>query len=195
MRPRIPVLPPNAPRSGNAFTRWIGRMVMRLGGWTIAGDWPDVPRLVAIAAPHSSAWDVVWGLAAKVAMGVDVVFMGKQEAFWGPVGWLLKRFGGLPVNRSAPGGVVEQVSDRLRNSERMWFAIAPEGTRRPVEKWKPGFWRIAKRAGVPVFCVWFHYPERTLGLGPIVELSDDVNADLVRIRAQFAPHMGRNRGA
>lgn len=196
MKPRVPVLPPNAPRSGgNAFTRWIGRAVMRLGGWTIAGDWPDVPRLVVIAAPHSSAWDVVWGLAAKVAMGVDVVFMGKQEAFWGPVGWLLRRFGGLPVNRSAPGSVVEQVSDGLRTSERMWFVIAPEGTRRAVEKWKPGFWRIAKRAGVPVFCVWFHYPEKTLGLGPVVELSDDVNADLVRIRALFAPHMGRNRGA
>ncbi len=195
MRPRIPILPANAPRTGNALTKWIGRTVLRLGGWTIAGDWPDVPRLVAIAAPHSSAWDVIWGLAAKVAMGVDVVFMGKQEAFWGPVGWLLKRFGGLPVNRSAPGGIVEQVVERMRRSERMWFVIAPEGTRRAVEKWKPGFWRIARRAGVPVFCIWFHYPDKTLGLGPIVELTDDVHADLVRIRAQFVPYQGRNRGA
>ena len=195
MRPRIPILPANAPRTGNALSKWIGRTVLRLGGWTIAGDWPDVPRLVAIAAPHSSAWDVIWGLAAKVAMGVDVVFMGKQEAFWGPVGWLLRRFGGLPVNRSAPGGIVEQVVERMRRSERMWFVIAPEGTRRAVEKWKPGFWRIAKRAGVPVFCIWFHYPDRTLGLGPIVELTDDVHADLVRIRAQFVPYQGRNRGA
>jgi 1-acyl-sn-glycerol-3-phosphate acyltransferase len=194
MRPRIPILPANAPRTGNALSKWIGRTVLRLGGWTIAGDWPDVPRLVAIAAPHSSAWDVIWGLAAKVAMGVDVVFMGKQEAFWGPVGWLLRRFGGLPVNRSAPGGIVEQVVERMRRSERMWFVIAPEGTRRAVEKWKPGFWRIAKRAGVPVFCIWFHYPDRTLGLGPIVELTDDVHADLVRIRAQFVPYQGRNRG-
>lgn len=195
MKPRVPVLPPNAPRTGNAFTRWIGRAVMQMGGWTIVGDWPDVPHLVAIAAPHSSAWDVVWGLAAKVAMGVDVVFMGKQEAFWGPVGWLLKRFGGLPVNRSAPGGIVEQVVARFASNEKMWFVIAPEGTRRAVEKWKPGFWRIAKRAGVPVFCIWFDYPQRTLGLGPVVELTDDVHADLVRIRAGFAPYQGRNRGA
>ena len=195
MKRIAPELSASAPRSGgNAFTRWIGRTVLRLGGWKIVGEWPDLPRLVIIAAPHSSAWDVVWGLAAKVACGLDVVFMGKQEAFWGPIGWLLRRFGGMPVNRSAPGGVVEQIAQRLRSSDRMWFAIAPEGTRRPVEHWKPGFWKIARRAGVPVFCVWFHYPDRTFGLGELVELSDDMAADMVRIRALFKPYRGRNRG-
>jgi 1-acyl-sn-glycerol-3-phosphate acyltransferase len=192
----VPTLPPEAPRSGgNAFSRWVGRAVLRLGGWKVVGEWPRATHLVMIVAPHSSAWDVVWGLAAKVACGVDVVFMGKQEAFWGPIGWVLKRFGGMPVNRSAPGGVIEQVAAQLRSREKMWFVIAPEGTRRPVERWKSGFWKIAKRAGVPVFCVWFHYPERTLGLGPQVQLSDDLDADLVRIRALFKPHRGLRRGA
>lgn len=194
-RNRVPGLPPNAPRSGgNALTRWIGRMVLRLGGWTIVGDWPDLPKMVVIAAPHSSGWDVVWGIAAKVAMGVEVVFMGKAELFRGPLGWLLRKFGGMPVNRSAPGGVVEQVVERMRSSERMWFALSPEGTRRKVEKWKPGYWRIAKRAGVPVCCVWFHYPNHTFGVGPLVELGDDFAADTARIRALFAPYQGRNRG-
>ena len=192
---RVPSLPPNAPRSGgNAFTRWIGRTVLRMGGWTIVGDWPDLPKLVIIAAPHSSAWDVIWGIAAKVAMGIEVIFMGKQEAFWGPIGWLLRKFGGMPVNRSAPGGIVEQVVARFRSSEKMWFALSPEGTRRKVEKWKPGYWRIAKRAEVPVYCVWFDYPSRTFGLGPLVELSDDIAADMLRIRALFVPYQGRNRG-
>jgi 1-acyl-sn-glycerol-3-phosphate acyltransferase len=191
----LPPLPANVPHSGgNAFSRWIGRTVLRLGGWKIVGDWPDLPKVVMIVAPHSSAWDVIWGLAVKVAVGVDVVFMGKQEAFWGPVGWLLRRFGGLPVNRSAPGGIVEQVVARMNSSERMWFVIAPEGTRRAVEKWKPGFWRIARRAQVPVLCAWFHYPNRTFGLGPVVELSDDIAADMARLRALFAPYQGRNRG-
>ncbi len=66
---RIPALPPSAPRTDNRFGRWIGRSLLRLGGWTIAGDWPDVPRMVVIAAPHSSGWDAVWGLAAKLALG------------------------------------------------------------------------------------------------------------------------------
>lgn len=189
-------LPPNAPRSGgNAISRWIGRSVLRLGGWRMTGEWPDVPKMVVIVAPHSSAWDVVLGLAAKVAMGLGIVFIGKKEAFWGPLGWLLRVFGGVPVNRSAPGGIVEQVATQLRDSERMWFALAPEGTRRQVKKWKGGFWKIAKSANVPVFCVWFHYPDRIFGLGPMVELSDDMEADLVRIRQLFAGYQGKNRGA
>ena len=80
-------------------------------------------------------------------------------------------------------------------ADQMWFVLAPEGTRRAVSKWKPGFWRIAKAADVPVFCAWFHYPDKIIGLGPIVALSDDVEADLVRIRQIFAPYQGKNRGA
>ena len=191
---RVPVMPPQAPRDGNRFTRWLGRTILRAGGWTIAGDWPDRPRLVVIAAPHSSGWDAFWGLAAKLAMGVDITFIAKAELFRGPLGWLLRRFGGLPVNRSAPGGIVEQTAARIRRSERMWFVLAPEGTRRRVEHWTTGFWKIARAAGVPVFCAWFHYPDRTVGLGPLVELTDDPVADMARIRAIYRPYEGRNRG-
>jgi 1-acyl-sn-glycerol-3-phosphate acyltransferase len=191
---RIPDLPPQAPRTGNRFTRWIGRSILRLGGWTIVGDWPDLSRMVVIAAPHSSGWDAVWGLAAKVAMGVQITFIAKAELFWGPLGWLLRKFGGRPVDRSAPGGIVEQTAEQIRGAERMWFVLAPEGTRRRVEHWKTGFWKIAHRAGVPVYCAWFHYPDKIIGLGPLVELSDDPVADMARIREIYRPYLGKNRG-
>jgi 1-acyl-sn-glycerol-3-phosphate acyltransferase len=192
----VPPLPSNAPRSnGNAFTRWLGRTVLRLGGWKMVGEWPDVPRMVLIVAPHTSAWDGLWGMAAKVACGVGLVFMGKQELFRGPLGWLLRKLGGFPVDRHAPAGIVDQVTAQLEASDRMWLALAPEGTRKSVERWKSGFWKIAKRSGVPVYCAWFHYPGKVIGLGPGVELTDDMEADLVRIRALFKGHMGKNRGA
>lgn len=191
---RIPPLPPSAPRTGSRFTRWIGRSILRLGGWTITGDWPDLPRMVVIAAPHSSGWDAVWGLAAKVAMGVRITFIAKAELFWGPLGWLLRKFGGHPVDRSAPGGIVDQTANEIRAAERMWFVLAPEGTRKRVEHWKTGFWKIAHRAGVPVYCAWFHYPDKTIGLGPLVELSDDPVADMARFREIYRPYLGKNRG-
>jgi 1-acyl-sn-glycerol-3-phosphate acyltransferase len=194
MRRVVPELPANAPRTrGNALTRWIGRSVLRLGGWRVAGEWPDLPRIVVIAAPHSSAWDAFWGIAAKVAMGVQIDFMAKAELFGGPLGWALRIFGAMPVNRSAAKGIIEQVAARMRAADRMWFVLAPEGTRRKVTQWKPGFWKIAKAADVPVFCVWFHYPEKTIGLGPLVELSGDIDADIARIREMYRPHRGRNR--
>jgi 1-acyl-sn-glycerol-3-phosphate acyltransferase len=194
VRARVPALPPQAPRKGSAAGRAFGRFLLWLGGWRVEGEFPDLPRMVIIAAPHSSGWDAFWGLAAKLAMGMDMVFMGKQEIFIGPLGWLLRWFGGLPVDRHAANGVAQQVASRIRAADRMWFLLAPEGTRRKVERWRSGFWHIAKRADVPVFCAWFHYPGKTIGLGPLVELSDDMEADMARIRALYAPHVGKHRG-
>jgi 1-acyl-sn-glycerol-3-phosphate acyltransferase len=150
--------------------------------------------MVLIAAPHSSAWDAVWGLAAKLAMGVDIAFMAKAELFRGPVGWLLYRLGGIPVNRSRAHGAVEQAAERIRTSERMWFVLAPEGTRRRVEHWKSGFWRIAIAAQVPVFCAWFHYPERRIGLGQLFDMTGDLGTDMAVIREYYRPFVGKHRG-
>jgi 1-acyl-sn-glycerol-3-phosphate acyltransferase len=196
VRPRFEPLPPKAPRRhGNALIRWLGRTILRLGGWRCVGHWPDVDKVVVIVAPHSSGWDGLWGLAAMVAMDLRIAFMGKQELFRGPLGWLLRLLGGFPVDRRSPGGIVDQVAQQLRDSDHMWLVLAPEGTRKAVERWKSGFWKIARRADVPVFCAWFHYPDKLIGLGPMVELTDDCEADLVRIRALFKDHVGKNRGA
>ena len=194
MATRIPEPPPNAPRSGGAFSRWLGRSILRLGGWTIEGNFANEPRMVLIAAPHSSGWDAVWGLAVKLAMGVDIAFLAKAELFRGPLGWLLRRLGGIPVDRARAHGAVEQAASSLRQAERMWFVLAPEGTRKRVEHWKSGFWHIARAAKVPVFCAWFHYPDRTVGLGQLFEMSADLDADMARIREYYRPYVGKHRG-
>ena len=194
--PRLSPLPPNAPRSrGNALGRAFARAVFTLGGWRTVGAWPDVPRVVIIVAPHSSAWDAIWGIAAKVALGLGIVFIGKKEAFWGPIGWILRHVGGMPVDRCAPGGIVDQVASEMRRAERMWFVLAPEGTRRAVEHWKPGFWRIARAAQVPVFTIGFDYPSKSIVLGELVTLGDDYESDITRIRALFKDYRGKNSNA
>jgi len=188
-----PELPPSAPRTGHAFGRWLGRSLLRLGGWRITGRFPDRRKLVIIVAPHSSGWDAIWGLAAKLAMGLDIAFMAKAELFKGPLGWLLRYFGGIAVDRSAPGGIVEQSSARLREAGTMWLVLAPEGTRRRVEHWKTGFWKIARGADVPVFCAAFHYPDRRIVLMQLFDTSDDQVADMAAVRALYRPFVGKNR--
>lgn len=191
---RVLPLPPNAPRvRSNAFARWLGRTVLRLGGWRVVGTFPDLPRLVLIAAPHSSNWDGIWGLAAKLAIGLDIKILGKDSLFRIPLlGYVLQRFGVIPVDRSAAHGVVGQAAAMIRSTERIWFGLAPEGTRRRVERWKTGFWKIAKAADVPVLPAYFHYPERIIGVGPVFDLSDDMAADIARIRAWYAPWQGKH---
>jgi 1-acyl-sn-glycerol-3-phosphate acyltransferase len=192
--PQLVALPPSAPRTSSRFGRWLGRTVLRLGGWNMRGELPDLPRLMIIAAPHSSAWDGVWGLAAKLALGVDVRFMAKAELFVGPLGWLLRTVGGLPIDRAARRGMVGQMADRFAASGQLWLALTPEGTRRQVARWKSGFWHIARAADVPVVCAYFHYPERVIGIGPALPTSADLDADMARVREFYRPWIGRNRG-
>ena len=185
---QIPLSPQNAYRR---FFAWL----LRRCGWKLAGEFPNLPKLVFIAAPHSSWWDGVWGLLFKAAVGLDASFMAKKELFAGPLGWLLRRMGGIAIERSAAHGVVEQMVERFAERERLWLGIAPEGTRKAVTKWKSGFWQIAHEAGVPVLAVYFHYPEKTIGIGPVFELSGDRDADVARIREFYRPWQGKNRGA
>lgn len=193
--PYTGTLPPQMPQSPQSPVRRFFGWLLRTCGWKLVGQFPDLPKLVFVAAPHSSWWDGVWGLMFKVAVGLDASFMAKKELFRGPLGWLLRRLGGIPIERSAAHGVVEQMVARFEGSDRIWLGIAAEGTRKAVTKWKSGFWQIARAAGVPVMTIYFHYPEKTIGIGPVFELTDDRDADIARIREFYRPWQGKNRGA
>lgn len=191
----VPPLPPSAPRvKPNAFTRWLGRSVLRLGGWRVVGTLPDVSKLVLIAAPHSSNWDGIWGFAAKLALGFEARVLGKSQLFWWPLGPLLRRLGVIAIDRDAAHGTVGQAIEMIRGSDRIWFALAPEGTRKRVEHWKTGFWKIAHGAQVPILPAYFHYPEKTIGIGPLFATSGDMEADMQALREWYRPWQGRNRG-
>lgn len=188
-------LPPQAPRvRPNRLLRWFARSLLRLGGWRMAGSFPDIPKLVLIGAPHTSNWDGVWGILVKVALGLDIRIFAKRELFWWPLGLVLRRMRVIPVDRSATRGLIEQVLERFEQEDRFWLGIAPEGTRKRVERWKPGFWKIASAAGVPVLPAYFHYSEKIIGIGEPFQLTDDMDADMARIRAWYAPWRGKHRG-
>lgn len=191
----VPVVPPAVPRvPRNRFTRALGRTILRAGGWRMVGELPNVPRVVLIGAPHSTNWDGIWGFAAKLAMGLDVRVLGKHQLFWWPLGVLLRQLGVIAVNRGAATGVVEQVAARMQVADAFWLGIAPEGTRRLVPQWKTGFWKIARAAGVPVLPVYFHYPDRVIGIGSLFQPSEDLHADLAALRHWYAPWQGKWHG-
>ena len=187
-------LPPNAPRMPrNRFIESLGRAILRAFGWRMVGGFPDIPKAVVIAAPHSSNWDGLLGFGAKFGMGVKLSILGKDALIRIPLlGRILRWQGVIPVDRSAAHGVVEQAVQAIRDADRMWYAIAPEGTRKWVERWKPGFWHIARNAGVVVIPAYFDYANKVIGIGPPFELSDDMQADIARIQRWYKPYKGRN---
>lgn len=194
----VPTLPLCAPRvPENRFSRWLGRTVLRLGGWKAVGEFPDLPRVVLIGAPHTSNWDGVWGFAVKLALGLDIRILGKDSLFRVPVvAWLVRALGVIPVDRTAAHGVVDQAVAMIRDADQLWFGLAPEGTRKPVERWKTGFWKIAHGADVPILPVYFHYPDKRVVIAPVIRTGDDMEAEIADIRRWYQRvSKGRNRDA
>ena len=184
-------LPPDMPQFRQNASRRGCAWCLRRFGWQVVGHFPNLPKAVLIAAPHTSWWDGIWGLLFKIALGIDITFMGKRELFRGPLGWLLRRLGGIPIERSSTHGIVEQIVARFDASPKLWVGVAPEGTRRPVAVWKTGFWQIAHAATVPIVPIAFDYPSKTISIGAAFVPGDDLAADLAALRTFYVPFRGK----
>ena len=190
---RIPPLGPEVPVwKGRWLLRALGWVVVWLCRWRVTGEFPNVAKAVVIAAPHSSLFDGIIGISAATAINIKPTWMGKDALFKGVFGWFLRLFGGVPTDRSNPRGVVGQMVARFADSEKLWVVLAPEGTRRQVKHWRSGFYHIAVGAGVPIFPVYFHYPEKRIGLLPLFYPTGDMQADLNALQQMYEPWRGRH---
>src|SRR6185312_6594906 len=81
---------------------WIFRAI----GWRTEGIPPTL--CVLIAAPHTSNWDAVIMLLAAQIFGIRLSWFVKESWFFFPMGTLLRRLGGVPIDRSRSHGVVER---------------------------------------------------------------------------------------
>lgn len=190
---RVPVLGSELPRSGGRVSRAIGRWTLRALGWTIEGDIPDVRKLVVIAAPHTSNWDFVVGIAAKFALGLGVTFLGKDSLFRFPLGPFMRAWGGIPVDRSESHDVVSDIVAQFSRRDRLVLALAPEGTRKRVDRWRTGFYHIAHGAAVPIVTVALNFGERAIQIGAPFRTTGDPDADLRELQGRFAGIAGRRR--
>lgn len=159
--------------------RWLGRSYLRLAGWRIEGEVPDEPRFVAIAAPHTSYWDFPHMIAFGFATGQYISFLMKDSLFIGPFGMLFRGLGGIAVDRSRAGGLVESVAREFEKQDELIVVIAPEGTRGRGEYWKSGFHQIALRAGVPIAMGFLDYGRKVVGYGPTYRPGDPGSEDLL----------------
>ena len=129
----------------------ICKLILKWSGWKVNGDMPrDIKKYVIIVAPHTSNWDFIIGVLVRCAFGFHSKYLAKKELFRAPLGWLFRKLGGYPVDRSKKTNMVDQVVDYYNSHDEFVIAVAPEGTRKKVEKWRTGFYFIAYKAGVPI---------------------------------------------
>ena len=172
--------------------RSFARLILQLGGWDAVGEIPKEPKIVGIAAPHTSNWDGFWLIAYKIANDLELHFLAKHTLFWWPLGNILRALGAIPIDRGVNSSTVEQVVNAFATHDRFWFALAPEGTRRHRPYWKTGFYRIAKAADVPIVLGFIDYADKRLGLGPTLHPGQSAEEDLAAIRDFYSQFTGRN---
>ncbi len=167
---------------------WRG--LLGLGRWGVVGEVPRLPKMVIIGAPHTSNWDFVIAMLAARALGVRIRFLGKHTLFRPPFGGFFRMLGGIPVDRNRPGGIIGQITAEFAGAENLVLALAPEGTRSHQPYWRSGFYEIARAAALPVVLVALDAGTRRVRVGPTIELTGAVTADMDRIRAYYAPFRG-----
>ncbi len=172
--------------------RLISTSIMRLIGWRVEGKLPDIPKYVIIGAPHTSNWDFLLFLGVIFNLKADVCYVGKAELFRSPFGWFFYWCGGIPVDRKKSSGLVEQTVEACNRSEKFVMTIAPEGTRHGVKEWKRGFYHIAKGAGIPVVMAIVDAKRKSMRVGQIFHLTDDMEADIKTIQSFFDGMIGIN---
>jgi 1-acyl-sn-glycerol-3-phosphate acyltransferase len=182
----------NRRRGVSSLASWLARGIIWIVGWHFAGEPPDVPQYVLIAAPHTSNLDFLAMLALDFAFQVGAVWMGKASLFRGPLGPIFRHLGGIPIDRNSRHNVVEQAVRAFQHSERMVLVIAPEGTRARTKRWKTGFYYIALGAGVPIVLGFMDYGRKTVGLGPTLMPSGDIEADMGIIRDFYKDKEGKH---
>ena len=189
----IPAVGNQLPRAGGHVSRAIGVTVLTILGWRIEGSIPNVPKLVIIAAPHTSNWDFVVGIAAKLALQLHVLWLGKDTLFKTPLGPLMRALGGIPVDRANAHDVVRQVLDEFARHDRMILGLAPEGTRKPATRWRTGFYHIAHGARVPIVPVALNWGERAIQIGSPFNATGDADDEIEELRRRLSGVRGRRR--
>lgn len=171
--------------------QYFSNLILRFCGWKLEGTKPSAEKLVIIGAPHTSNWDFPLSLLALSALGMRFSWVGKHTLFRPPFGLLFKAIGGIPVDRSKRSSFIDMIVTEFTNRERLALAIAPEGTRGKANHWKAGFYYIAMKANVEILLAYVNYDTKTIGLGPQLTPTGDVEQDFVSISKFYKPIRGK----
>jgi 1-acyl-sn-glycerol-3-phosphate acyltransferase len=178
--------------------RLLMKFYWKLSGWKTVGQFPyHYKKIVLAVAPHTSWKDIPIGLAARCELRIEhAKFLGKKELFDGAFGFVFRWLGGIPVDRFCKKGInkhgiVEQAVTLFSNNEAFILGIAPEGTRKRVNKLRSGFYQIAKKAQVPIIPFGLDFEHKQILIGEPLFTSPDEEEDLKKMIAFFSTIKGK----
>lgn len=193
----FPVLPDQIPKRDSIFSRNMFKRLYLAQGWRFDGEFPDLPKAVAIISPHTSNYDAYYAFMALLGLDIKVTVFAKRSLFKNPLlKNLLHWIGVIPVDRDAKNGLTQEIIDQINQEDRIWIAMAPEGTRKRAEKIRTGFYRIATGANIPIVMFAIDYDNKAIHCLGMMQPTGDYEADLKQIfntyRGKFSPKFPEN---
>jgi 1-acyl-sn-glycerol-3-phosphate acyltransferase len=176
----------------SALMQKIARQILHIIGWRTDVLLPGVSRYVLIGAPHTSNWDFAIMMLLTISEGIPVNWMGKDSLFKGPLGYLMRFFGAISVNRKEQTNLVEQIASMFDNKEELIVVLSPEGTRSKTSRWRTGFYYIALKANVPIAMAYADYKNKLCGIGPTIKPTGDIQADFEIIKEFYKGIEGKH---
>ncbi|MFO7744800.1 MAG: 1-acyl-sn-glycerol-3-phosphate acyltransferase [Psychroflexus sp.] len=161
-------------------------------GWSIEGQFDKaIPKTVVTVLPHTSWHDFYIGALTRKIVNTPIHYVAKKELFDSPFGWYFKWMGGEPIERTTKQNKVEQIVKLFNSKEEFRLAIAPEGTRKKVEKWRSGFYYIAYNANVPITAVAFDYSTKTVKISKPFYATGNYEKDLLDLQKFYKGVVGK----
>jgi len=178
----------------NTVLRAFSVGFLKLTGWKVEGCLPPgCEKSVFIAAPHTSNWDLPYTLMVAFALRLNIYWMGKNQIFKPPFRGVMMWLGGIPVQREQANNLVDASIQAIQAADGpVQLVVPPEGTRSKARYWKTRFYYIAVGAQVPIVMAYMDYERKISGLGPIFNPTGDIEADMLTIKAFYAPFKGKN---
>ncbi len=176
--------------------QWLSKFIyFKLLGWNVVGNTniskDSIKKAVIIAAPHTSWHDFYMGVLLRSVLNVKTNFVGKKELFVFPIGWLFRILGGAPIDRHTKENKVQAIAKLFQDRDEFRMAMSPEGTRKKVNKWRTGFYYIAKEAKVPIIMFTFDFENKQNKISEPFYPTDDIEKDFEFMHAFFKGVKGK----
>lgn len=169
----------------------IGKFFLTITGWKFKGDIPRSDRIILVAGPHTSNWDFLLALAFIFGLNLNVFWIGKHTLFKNGFSKIMRKLGGIPVDRASPELLMNEVSNIVKRQQGVIIAISPEGTRKKVERLKSGFLRIAKTTNSQILLAGIDFESKLIHLGKLFEPSGNTESDLKNVHNYFRQFKGK----
>ena len=165
--------------------RKICKIIFRVFRWKILGEFSKVPKYIIAVAPHTSFYDFFIGILVRNIINEKINFVGKKELFGPVTGWFFRILGGVPVDRNSKKDTVSSIVEIFNERKKFKLAIAPEGTRKKVKKWKTGFYYIALKAKIPIIPVAFDYSNKNVIVHSLFYPSGNIEEDFKKLYKKY----------